>query len=114
MIEDQSIKLFAVETLLDKTPLRPPCLSVGSEKTLTQEVAHPFYLNFGFLIIFGVGLQYVLNDRGIDGDDGLFQTADEEPEVCRRTLPYTSTKPAPDCGPSRANPQRSEAGKRRE
>jgi hypothetical protein len=53
---------------------------MGSEKTLTQEVAHPFYLNFGLLIIFRVGLQYMLNDNGIDSNDGLFEATYIEPE----------------------------------
>jgi hypothetical protein len=53
---------------------------VGCEKTFAQEVAHALYLNFGFLIIFRIGLQYVLNDGGIGGDDGLFQATQVELE----------------------------------
>ena len=76
----QSLKLFSIETLLDKTPLCAPGFPVGGEKTFAQEVAHPLYLNFGFLVIFRVGLQYVLNDGGIGSNDGLFKATQIEPE----------------------------------
>jgi hypothetical protein len=72
--------LFSIETLLDKAPLCTPGFPVGGEKTFAQEVAHPLYLNFGFLIIFRIGLQDVLNDGGIGSNDELFNTTQIEPE----------------------------------
>jgi hypothetical protein len=56
------------------------CARVPSEKTFPQEVAHPLYLNFGFLIVLRIGLQHVLNDSGIGRDDGLFDPAQVEAE----------------------------------
>ena len=53
---------------------------MGGEKTFAQEVAHPLHLNFGFVIVFRIGLQHVLNDDGIGGNDGLFDAAKVEPE----------------------------------
>ena len=53
---------------------------MAGEKTFAQEVAHPLYLNFGFVVIFRVGLQHVLNDSGIGGDDGFFDAAKIKPE----------------------------------
>ncbi len=53
---------------------------MGGEKALAQEMAHPLHLNFGFVVIFRIGLQHVLNDRGIGGYDGLFDAAKMEPE----------------------------------
>ena len=72
--------MFSIETLLDETPLRAPGFPVGGEKTFAQEVAHPLHLNFGFLVVLRIGLQHVLNDGGIGGDDGLFNAAKIEPE----------------------------------
>ena len=76
----QNVQLFSIETLLDEAPLRAPDFPVAGEKTLAQEVAHPLHLNFGFVVIFRIGLQHVLNDGGIGGDDGLFDAAKVEPE----------------------------------
>ena len=76
----QNVQLFSIETLLDETPLRAPGFSVGGEKTFAQEVAHPLHLNFGFLVVLRIGLQHVLNDSGIDGNDRLFETTQIEPE----------------------------------
>jgi len=76
----QSIKLLSIEALLDKPSLRAPGFAVGRQKPLPQEVAHPFYLNLGFLVIFRVGLQYMLNDRWIGRNDDLFETTQVEPE----------------------------------
>src|ERR1700739_3983270 len=76
----QSIEFFAVKTLLNKTPLCDTRFPVGSEKAFTQEVAHPFYLDFGFLIILRIGLQHMLNDGGIGSHDGLFKATDIKPE----------------------------------
>jgi hypothetical protein len=76
----QRIKLLSIEALLDETPLRAPGFSVGREKTFPQEVAHPLYLNFGFLVVLRIGLQHVLNDSGIDGNDRLLETTYIEPE----------------------------------
>ena len=80
MIDGQSFELFAIETLLDQAPLRAPGFPVGGEKALAQEVAHPLHLNVGLVIILRIGLQHVLNDGGIGGDDGLFNAAQIEPE----------------------------------
>ena len=76
----ESLELFSIETLLDQAPLSAPGFTVGGEKAFAQEVAHPLYLNFRFLVVLRVGLQYVLNDVGIGGDDGLFKAAYIEPE----------------------------------
>ena len=43
-------------------------------------MAHPLYLDFGLVIVLRVGLQNVLDDGGIDGDDGLFDAAEIEAE----------------------------------
>ena len=109
----KSLKLFSIETLLDKTPLCAPGFPVGGQKTFAQEVAHPLHLNFGFLVILRVGLQHVLNDGGIGRNDGFLKATQIEPERVAEELRCTLSKPVRDCGPSRANPQRSEIGKQR-
>ena len=76
----QSIELLSIEALLDEAPLRAPGFPVGGEKTFAQEVAHPLHLNFGFVVVLRIGLQHVLNDGGIGGNDRLFETAQIEPE----------------------------------
>src|SRR5215470_11664022 len=43
-------------------------------------MAHPFFLNFGLVIVLRIGLQHMLNDDGIDGNNCLFDTAKVEPE----------------------------------
>ena len=53
---------------------------MSSKKAFAQEVAHPFYLNFRFLVVLRVGLQHVLNDGGIGSNNGFFKTAYIEPE----------------------------------
>jgi hypothetical protein len=72
--------LLAIEALLDEAPLRAPGFPVSGEKTFAQEVAHPLHLNFGLLVILRIGLQHVLNDGGIGGNDGLFKATHIEPE----------------------------------
>jgi hypothetical protein len=73
-------RVLSIEALLDETPLRAPGLSVGREKTFPQEVAHPLNLNFGFSVVLRIGLQHVLNDSGIDGNDRLLETTQIERE----------------------------------
>ena len=72
--------MFAIETLLDKTPLCAPGFPVGGEKAFAQEVAHPLHLNFRFLVVLRVGLQHMLNDGGIGSNDGFFKATYIEPE----------------------------------
>ncbi len=76
----QGLKLFSIETLLDKTPLCAPGFPVGGEKAFAQEMAHPLHLNFRFLVVLRVGLQHMLNDVGIGGNNGFFNAAYIEPE----------------------------------
>ena len=76
----QGIELLAVEAFLDETPLRAPRLSMGGEQAFAQEVAHSLHLDLGLLVVLPIGLQHVLNDRRIDGDDSLFQAAQINPE----------------------------------
>ena len=70
----QNVQLSSIETFLDEAPLYSPGFSVGGEKTFAQEVAHPFHLNFGFVVIFRIGLQHVLNNGGISGNNSLLDT----------------------------------------
>jgi hypothetical protein len=37
-------------------------------------------LYFGFLVVLRIGLQHVLNDSGIDGNDRFLETTQIEPE----------------------------------
>ena len=76
----ERVQQSAIKALLDQTPLGAPGFSVGSKKTLPQKVAHPFDLNFGFLVVLRVGLQDMLNDGGIGRNDSLFQATQIEPE----------------------------------
>ena len=88
----ESLELLAIETLLDEAPLDPPRFAVGGQEALPQEVAHPLYLDVGLVIVLRVGLQHVLNDGGIDGDDGFFDATQIEAGRYRRTLRCTSTE----------------------
>src|SRR6516165_6154438 len=44
------------ETSLDETPLGAPCFPMRGEKALPQEMAHPLYLDLGFLVVLRIGL----------------------------------------------------------
>jgi hypothetical protein len=46
----------------------------------TQEVAHSFYLNFGFLVVLRIGLQDMLNDGRVDGNHRLLEATYMDPE----------------------------------
>src|SRR5215469_12862578 len=43
-------------------------------------MAHPFFLNVRFVVVLRIGLQYMLNDNGIDRDDGSLHAAKIETE----------------------------------
>ncbi len=109
----QNFQLLSIETLLDEAPLRAPDFPVAGEKTLAQEMAHPLHLNLGFVVVLRIRLQHVLNDDGIGGYDGLLDAAKIESEGVADGARCTSREPVRDCGPSRANPGRSEIGRRR-
>src|ERR1700678_761681 len=76
----QRIELLSIEAFLDETSLRAPGFSVGRKKTLSQKVPHPLYLNFRFSVVFRIGLQHVLNDSRIDGNNRLLEATQIEPE----------------------------------
>ncbi len=61
--QGQSIQLSAIKPFLDEAPLCLPGFPVSGQKTFTQKVAHPLYLNFGFLVVLGIGLQHMLNEQ---------------------------------------------------
>ena len=75
---ESSLELLAVKALLDEAALGAPGFAVGGEQALAEEVAHPFYLDVGLLVVLPVGLEDLLNDGGIDGDDGFFNAAEVE------------------------------------
>ncbi len=76
----QSFELLSLKTRLDESTLRAPGFPMSGEKTLAQEMAHALHLNLGLVVVFRVRLQHVLNDGGIDGDNGLLDAAKIEPE----------------------------------
>ena len=80
MMDGQGFELLAVKTFLDEAALRAPGFTVGGEQALAEEVAHAFHLDVGLLVVLGVGLEDVLNDGGIDGDDRLFNATEIEAE----------------------------------
>ena len=76
----QNFELLSFKTRLDQTPLCFPGFPLGGEKAFAQEVAHPLLLDLGFVIVLRVGLQHMLNDDGIGGDNGFFDAAKIEAE----------------------------------
>ena len=86
MIDGERVQLLAIEALLDETPLVAPGFAMGGKQTFTQEVAHSLHLDLGLLVVLPVGLQHVLNDGRIDGDNGFLQPAEIDPESVTELL----------------------------
>ena len=113
MIEDRTSSCFRSKPFW----IRRRCVRQASpwvvRRPLPRKWPIRFHLNLGLLVVLRIGLQHMLNDGGIGGDDGLFDAAKIEPECVAEGFACTSSKPAQDCGPSRANPQRIGIGKQR-
>jgi hypothetical protein len=86
MIEDSASSCLRSKALLDEAPLRLPGFSMGREQALAEEVAHPLYLNLRLLVVFRIGLQHMLNDSGIDGNDRLLDATQIEAECIAEGL----------------------------